>query len=150
MVEIRPVSYADILDAPNAEELIRSYASECSVPNAEPQPEIYAAMESAGALKCFGAYVDDRLVGFVSVLTAIVPHDGHRVAVQESLFVSPAYRRTGAGQKLLEAAKKYAVELDCMAFQSSARIGSRLDKVLSREANCQLTHHMYTFWLQGQ
>jgi hypothetical protein len=143
MVEIRPVSYADIIDAPNAEELIRSYASECSVPNAEPQPEIYAAMESAGALKCFGAYVDDRLVGFVSVLTAIMPHTGKPLVAGESIFVYPANRYSRAGDGLISAAERYADSI-AASLTWLPRVGSQLDRILSHRQGYSLTHSQHT------
>ena len=49
-VSIRPISVAVFLTAPNAVDLIRAYASECLVPDAEPQLAMYEAMEKLG--KC--------------------------------------------------------------------------------------------------
>lgn len=144
---IRRVSYAEILGADNAPRLIAEYAAECSVPDYNPQAETYAALERAGALQCFGAYVRDDLVGFVSVLTARMPHNGKRVASVESLFVDRTCRGSGAGNCLLLAAEQYASETDCVAITRTARIASRLDTVLSHRPNCLLTHRVYTTWL---
>ncbi len=144
---IRRVSHLEILRAVNARELIAEYAAECSMPGAEPQAETYAAMEHAGALQCFGAYVAEELVGFVSVLTAVMPHNGKRMATVESLFVHPGHRGSGAGNDLLFAAEQYADETECVAITQTARIGSRLDRVLSRRAGSQPSHTVYTRWL---
>ncbi len=144
---IRRVSYSEILGAPNAQELINEYAAECSIPDADPQRQIYAAMEQSGALQCIGAYIADELVGFVSILSGVMPHHGKRVATVESLFVLPSYRHSGAGNDLLSAAERYATEAECVAILYNTRINSRLEKVLLRRYECQPTHTVYTRWL---
>ena len=151
----------EILCAVNAQQLIDEYAAECSVADADPQVELYAAVEQAGALHCFGAYVTpqrhgpvagdpvagDELVGFISVLNSPMLHNGKRVATIESFFVLAAHRRSGAGNRLLAAAKAYASESGCLGLLYTARIGSRLEKVLSRRAGCERSHTVFTEWL---
>ncbi len=146
-VTIRRVSYSEILTAHNAQQLIDEYAAECSIPDHNPQAEIYAAMEKNGVLVCFGAYVAGDLVGFVSMLTAIMPHNGKRAATIESLFVLSAHRDSGAGNDLLAAAEYHAAWSMCVALLYTARIGSRLDKILSRRAGCEPSHTVFTRWL---
>ena len=141
------VSHADILEAENAAQLIAEYAAECSVPDANPQAEQYAALEQAGALQCFGAYVDGTLIGFASVLTAIMPHHGKRVATVESIFVQAQSRTTDAALFLLSALEQYAAERDCVAMLSTARAGSQYDKLLQRRYNQTPSHSLYTRWL---
>ena len=143
-VKILPVSFVAILDAPNSGAIISAYAEECLVPGATPQRAIYSAMERAGALHCFAAYSEDTLIGFASVLTARMPHTGDLVATLESLFVEPLHRDTGAANMLLDAAEQYALDTGCSDLTYAARVGSRLDKVLSRRAGCKLTHAQYT------
>ena len=144
---IRRVSYSTILAAHNASELIAEYAAECSIPDAAPQVELYEAMEGAGALQCFGAYVDEELVGFASVMHAIMPHHGKRVGTVESLFVLSAQRATGAGDALLSAAEQHAAAAGCVALTYTARAGSRLEKILKRRAGCLASHSQFTRWL---
>ena len=146
-VAILPVSFAAILDAPNSVDLIQAYATECLVPGAQPQRAAYEEMERVGALKCFAAYMGGRLIGFCSILCAVMPHTGFRLATVESLFVDPAYRGTGAGDLLLDAAEQYAKEAGCVAFTASARVGSAFEKVLSRRTGYSLTHSQHTRWL---
>ncbi len=146
-VSIRRVSHSEILSAVNAEQLIDEYAAECSLPDVDPQGTMYAALEQAGALQCFGAYVDGELVGFIALLSSIMPHHGKRVASVESLFVASARRCSGAGNELLSAAEQFADETGCVAILNTARIGSTLDKVLSRRPNCIPSHTVYTRWL---
>jgi GNAT superfamily N-acetyltransferase len=152
-VTVFPVSYATILDAPNSPTLLRAYAEECLVPDAEPQRLIYEAMEKTGVIQCFAAYFDQEeyhlLIGFVSILRSIVPHDGHLIAAVESLFVDPAYRSTGAGLMLMAAAEQFATESGCRCLLASARLGSPLDLILSRRAGYERTHSQHTRWLNG-
>ncbi len=147
-VTIQSVRFSVILDAPNSADLIRAYATECLVPDSQPQPAIYAAMEKAGVLKCFAAYAGNVLVGFISILTAVMPHDGRLLATVESLFVSPDHRDTGAGNLLLDAAEEYARDSGCSKLAATARVGSAFDKVLTRRAGYKLTHSQHTRWLQ--
>jgi hypothetical protein len=151
---IRRCSHSEILCAVNATELIAEYAAECSVPGAQPQVKMYAAMEEAGVLQCIGAWVrrdhpfeSETLVGFINVLNTLMPHNGQRVATVESFFVTGGERSTGAGNALLHAADVYATECGCFALLNTARIGSRLHKVLSHRAGSKATHTVFTSWL---
>jgi GNAT superfamily N-acetyltransferase len=159
-VVIQPVSVAAIFDAPNSSDLFQANAAECLVPGAQPQREVYEAMERAGILHCFGAYtyVDSfemyaingypsLLIGFGSVICGVMPHIGKSLATVESLFVDPAYRSTEAGNRLLDAIEQCAVDAGCVAVTSAARVGSAFDKVLSRRSGYTLTHSQHTRWL---
>jgi len=151
IVHISLVPFASLLADPNFLPLTRAYAAECLVPDAEPQPAMYEAMEQAGMLTCFAAYVGDgqtdRLAGFCSVITAIVPHDGHLVATTESIFVHPTHRATPAFSLLFAAAEDYATSAGCRVLTCGARRGSALDRVLSRRAGFSPTHTQHTKWL---
>jgi GNAT superfamily N-acetyltransferase len=154
------VPVAAIFDAPNSDTLIRAYAKECLIPDAEPQRETYEAMEKVKAFRCFAAYSytdvgnfllgkdpSALIVGFISIIRAVMPHSGQLLATVESLFVDPAYRGTGAGAKLLSTAEQYAVDSGCVALTCMSRIGSAFDKVLSRREGYTLTHTQHTRWL---
>jgi len=79
-----------------------------------------------------GAFLGDKLVGFVAVLTPIVPHYGVVIAVTESLFVGKVYRRTGAGLKLLRAAEMHSIDAGSPMLTVSAPSGGVLAEVLPR------------------
>lgn len=147
MLEIRPVSYAEILDAPNSTELLQAYAKDCVVPDYNPQRQIYAALENSGALYCFGAYVRRTLIGFVSVVIGVMPHNGKRTATIESLFVLPSHRATGAANELMTTVERVSAVTGCVALVYTARAGSSLEVVLSRRPGCKASHTMFTRWL---
>lgn len=127
------VSYAEILAAPNARELLEEYSAECSLPEigqSDPQTEVYAAMERSGAFQCFGVYEGGGLVGFASVLMYVVPHYGRRIATVESLFLAAAHRSGRTGHGLMSALEEYARENGCVAILYSAPAGGQFERLL--------------------
>jgi GNAT superfamily N-acetyltransferase len=130
---ILPMSFAAILDRPEAKGLLAEYAAECSLPELgeiAPQYYLYEAMERSGTLRSFGVFNDDRLVGFATLLLYVLPHYGKKVATTESIFISAAQRVTGIGSKLLDFIENYARENDCTAVLYSAPTGSQFAKLL--------------------
>lgn len=148
MIDIRKCDVAEILDAGEAQGLIASYAVECLIPDAAPQRWLYLAMEEQGVLTCFGAYAGGELVGFVSVITSVMPHHGKKVATVESLYADPRHRYYGAGNALMVRAELHAKETGCICLTYTARVGSRLDTILALRAGCERSHEMYTKWFQ--
>lgn len=133
MVDIRHCTIAEIEQAANIAELLAEYAEESSIsglPHPSAQMGMYHIMEEAGALDTFGAFQDSLLVGFVSVLTYIMPHYGASASTTESYFVAKAYRKTGAGTILLRAAERHAQERGSSGLLVSAPHGGRLSRVL--------------------
>lgn len=151
-VTIRAVSFREILNAPNAAELLRAYAEESLFPDPVPQQAVYAVLEQAHVLKCFGAYSGSTnlLIGFISVLVAVMPHHGRLIATSESLFVDPAYRSAGVGNLLLTAGEQHAIKFGCEAFMCLARIGGSFEKLLARRDGYHPTHEQHTKWLGGR
>ena len=135
MLEIRPTTVAEAEAAPNFGELIEEYASECAIqglPHPKAKMELYKLMESSGILKSFGAWLGGELVGYICVLTCILPHYSEYVSISESFFVTKEARATGAGLKLLRQAEGLARELKSKGLLVSAPSGGRLAEVLER------------------
>ncbi|HVW77449.1 MAG TPA: GNAT family N-acetyltransferase [Alloacidobacterium sp.] len=133
---IEQVSVIDIFQSSEAPELFAEYAAECSIPligEIHPQPAIYEAMENTGMLKCFGVFSDEKLVGFATVFTTILPHYDKKTATLESLFVKAKKRSGGLGQKLIEHIEQSAKEAGCVAILYSAPAGGKLERLLSRK-----------------
>jgi GNAT superfamily N-acetyltransferase len=145
-VVIRPISYADILQAPSAQELIDAYAAECSIPEIGtpcPQSDLYALLEASGALHTFGVYKSDELVGFAAVLTSVLPHYGQKVATLESIFVAHKHRDADVGRMLLMAVEEFAKEQDCEVVLYSAPLDSRFDRFLGYLPEYRQTNKVY-------
>lgn len=135
LVEVRKVSIADVAGNRNFPALAAEYAAECAI-HGLPAPvekiTAYAAIEQSGAFQGYGAFKGDMLIGFVAVLTPIIPHYGVSIAVTESMFVGRAYRKGGAGIKLLRAAERHAREAGAPGIMVSAPTGGPLAEVLQR------------------
>ena len=141
---IQRVHYKEIL---KNKEILAEYAKDCLVDGYEPQEQIYENLDKAGLLYCFGAYIEGELLGFVSIIVGVMPHNGKKMATVESIFVRPRYRQYGAGLQLIIEAGDEAKELGCELIVYSARIGSALDKVLEHRDSFTKTHVQYTEWL---
>lgn len=134
-MRIVEISHREILEAPNAAELFREYAAECSLPEIgeiSPQPGMYEALERSGGMQAFGAYEGGTLIGFATLLIYVVPHYGRKIASPESMFLARAERHSGRGAELMGFLERHAKEKGCEAILYSAAAGSRLEKLLSR------------------
>lgn len=145
--DIRRVSWADILSAPAWPALLAEYSAECSIPEIgtpDPQPTLYALMESTGILQCFGAYDGAQLIGFASVQAFPLPHYGKRVANVESLFVPQVHRRfTVVGLELLRTARKYGRQQGCKVILYNAPVGSSFERLLELRRRSRRTNSVF-------
>lgn len=111
---IRPCTIDELFFAPEISALLDEYAAECAIeglPHPKAKADMYRHLEAAGALYPVGAWLDQELIGFVAILSPILPHYGVCVSTTESLFVASAHRCTGAGLKLIRAAEQRAKEV---------------------------------------
>ena len=141
---IRPVSYADILNDPNAKVLLHEYALECSLPElgyASPQPELYELLEKSGGFQAFGVYEGENLIGFATVLDYVVPHYGQKIGLTESIFLLKEYRCSGID--LLDRLESYSKEKGCLALIYSAPAESRFDRMLSVSKRARHSNNAY-------
>ncbi|MCI1005209.1 GNAT family N-acetyltransferase [Herbaspirillum sp. C7C8] len=133
-IEIKRCAIADIVAAPELPALLAEYGAESGnegIGPVNPQFDTYLAMETAGMLHALSARLENgQLVGFMLVLTPVLPHFGRRVAVSESFFVATAHRSTGAGLRLLRAAECLARDAGAVGIMVSAPNGGQLAQVL--------------------
>ena len=135
MIEITRCRFSVLSAQSNFQQLIAEYSAEsqlAGLPPAGEKLEAYKQLENNPAYHSLGAFFNGELVGFVSVLTPVLPHYGVMVAVAESLFVTQVYRHTGAGLALIAAAEALAAELKAPGILFSAPTKGSLEKVLPR------------------
>jgi GNAT superfamily N-acetyltransferase len=135
VIEIVPATIADLEAAPNIWALLTEYGAECAIdgmPAPAARAETYRQLEVNGLLHPIAAYKDGKLIGFITVLKAPMPHYSAMVAVTESFFVGRAHRKTGAGLRLLRAAEHKARELGSPGLLVSAPFEGDLFYVLPR------------------
>jgi GNAT superfamily N-acetyltransferase len=130
---IKKIKFSDLENDQNFPDLRDEYSKECSIAGLPPiaeRFEVYKRMEDVGFFHLFGAYSDDELVGFVSVIISIIPHYGVAVVVAESLFLSKDFRATTLGRSLINAAEDCAKDAGSPGLLFSAPTGGKLSKLL--------------------
>jgi hypothetical protein len=116
-------------------ELVAEYAEEGRIPGMPaPQfdPRRYRQLCEMGVLHTRISVIDERLVGFVLVLTTVLPKYSIMVAVTEAFFVGSAHRMSGAGLRLLRVAEAIAAQHAGGRLLVSAPFGGALSEVLPR------------------
>lgn len=94
---------------------------------------LYRQMEAAGYLIVVTARAAPTLAGFLVVLLSPNPHSaGTLLAVQDTLYVSPAYRGRFIGARLIRTAESALRELHVSAFVTSAPVDTPLDSLMKR------------------
>lgn len=132
---VRPSTFAELESEREWPALLAEYAAESGIDGMPPptgKMDTYRALNAAGVLHIFGAWIGEELVGFIFVLAAPLPHYSVVTAVSESFFVASAHRGTGSGIRLLRAAEDKAREIGSPGLIVSAPFAGRLFDVLPR------------------
>lgn len=132
-VVIRKTTIAELEASPNMAETLSEYAAESAItglPKPAAKMETYRTLEGGGFLHAIGAFMGDSVIGYITVLSSVMPHYSALVAVTESFFVAKEYRKTGAGLKLLREAESHARGLGSPGILVSAPFGGNLAEVL--------------------
>jgi GNAT superfamily N-acetyltransferase len=143
---IRKTTMTEIFDAPNITELMEEYAAESSIhglPHPKAKIDLYKQLETVGILYAIGAFFEDTLVGFILIVSPIVPHYSAKISTTESFFVAKEYRKTGAGIKLRQAAESHAREIGSVGLLISAPLGSNLAEMLSCMKDYKETNRVF-------
>ena len=93
---------------------------------------VTARWEVSGCCTSNSATEDGKLVGYLSLIVAVLPRYGVPMVVSESFFVAREHRKSGAGLKLLEAAERQTRELGATVILVSAPLNGALARVLPR------------------
>jgi GNAT superfamily N-acetyltransferase len=142
---VKQVASDDLIHDKNFLELVKQYEAESRVdgiPEADLQFEMYKVLESMGKFFIFCAYIDDELVGFITVVCNVIPHNGKLFGAVESYFVFKDYRKSGAGFELLRAAERCAEDNGAVGIILSAPAGGKLSRVM-RRSKYKLTHETF-------
>lgn len=127
---IRQCNISEVL---NSIDLLNEYANESAIsglPSPTAKSEMYKHMEIIGALYTIGAYINDILIGYITLLSPVLPHYSVLITVTESFFVAKKHRKGGTGLKLLREAESYAKKQGSPGLLVSAPFGGSLAEVL--------------------
>ncbi len=150
---IRKSSIAEMVASPNLECLLEEYAIESAIhglPHPKAKIDLYEQLEAVGVLYAICAFWDGELVGFILIVSPVNPHYSAKISTTESYFVAKAYRKTGAGKKLRQAAETYAKEIGALGLLISAPIGSLLAHVLELDKGYKETNRVFFKGFNGK
>lgn len=125
--------------------LAAAYAKEAALPGLPPPcPDVerYQALEDAGVLHILGAWQGEVLIGFLSLLVAVLPHYSEKVATVESFFVAAEARNTGAAFALIHASYALARQQAAVGMFFTAAVGSTMFGLM-RANSVQKSHEVF-------
>ena len=134
-VYIRETSFAELFTDPAFDLMAAAYASESGTAEYGEHcvdKDGYYALEADGDASLLVAESCDCIVGFAVICRGVHLHYSKGVAVLETLFLDPAFRRGGLGIKLIRAAQKLAKDKGFEFMTASAPVGSRRNKLYAR------------------
>jgi GNAT superfamily N-acetyltransferase len=130
---VRQSSVDEITSADNLPDLLEHYAQESSIDglgSINPDWTTYKNLEQSGYYTPVAVFVGGVLAGFAGVIITQNPHYGKTIAVTESLFVDPQFRKHGVGNKLTQHVETLARDRGAAGLLISAPSGGRLEKLL--------------------
>lgn len=145
-IDVRQCQMAELTSNRNFERLRKEYSDECSImglPSPDEKMAVYPLIEKSGFLHPYGAFIGRKLIGFMAVMTPIIPHYGVAIAVTESIFVGKSYRSTGAGMRLISSAKAHAKSVQSPGLLISTPFGGQLEQVLTNSKEWRKTNSVF-------
>lgn len=132
---IKQITFDELYNDPAFASLMVEYEEESAIdglPSIKVKIELYRNYEQNGAFYVVASYHEDKLIGFATVLSPIMPHFSALISVCESLFVAKEFRKTGAGLKLIKDCENHATKLGSPGLLMSAPMGGSLAEILPK------------------
>lgn len=107
-------------------------ASHQDIRTLKPNVDVFTKMEEQGRLFTLFVMDGEEIAGYSVNILAEHLHSDTLYAQNDAVYVSPAYRRSGAGIRLMKATERAAKEHGAQLLFWHAKQGSRLESVLGR------------------
>jgi len=144
---VKKIVVKDIFDSSLFDNMKDEYEDESKVStigiSSNPQLNVYQALEKNGSLACIGAYDNDVLVGFMTVITSVVLHYSQLSTTIESQFILRKYRGGGTWKKMMNLAEEIAKDRGSFMLVMTSAIGTDFEIVANR-SGFNATNIMYT------
>ena len=93
----------------------------------------YARLDQMGALRCFTARQDDKLIGyFIIIVSKSLHYQDHLFANNDVIFLAKGHRKGLTGYKLLKFATEQLEEQGVSLMMVNTKIHQPFDKILER------------------
>lgn len=132
---VRVVPFSELETAPNFKFMTTMYAAEAKLdgmPEPKPHMETYHALDKSGFLVTLCAFVEEEIVGFLTLTITMLPHYSVVVAHLESFFVLKDHRTSNAGLQLLSTAEGVAKKRGAVGIFLAAAVDGQLEKILTK------------------
>ncbi len=125
---------AEIADSLGFAETVEEYASYCNDMVESPKFDIdlYTRLEKGGAIYCYRAMEDEKLIGFMSIVNSVIPHWGKKISIVESLYVLKAARKSGAGIRFIRKAEEFGRNVGSWGVIVNCPVDGELVNVLPK------------------
>lgn len=99
-----------------------------------PDVEFYQVLYDRGMAFAAGAFDDDVVVGYCTVMLAPHPHNpAIKIAANDGMFVLPSYRNGLTSGRIIKAAEARAKEMGATRFTWHCRSGTAFADMLQRK-----------------
>ena len=146
MIIIKKGTISDLENAPNCAELMQEYAAESAL-SGLPAPvtdlEKYKVLEEKDLFHAIGAWLDDKLIGWIGILSTVSLHYGVGISFAEGFFVLKEHRNTLAGLQLLGEAERYGKQKGSFGLFITAPIDGELYKLMKLHRQYTNTHALF-------
>lgn len=135
MITVRPIKLADTIDA--AMPMIMDHIAEIGIYEGievDPDREKYIALDDAGVVIAFGAFLGDALVGYCVSFILSTPHSrGLNVCLNDLCYLAPEFRKTSrAALDMVRATEQEAKRRGAKKILWNVRLGTKMMKIIPR------------------
>ena len=130
---VKLISIDTFFSYKHIDSLLQEYSDESKgvlVPVVKTDIVLYKTLEDLGILDLIVMYNDETIVGFISLMTTVMPHYSEKASTVESIFVLKEHRKFGTGKVLISKAESIAKDKDAKAMFMSAPKDGVLSKVI--------------------
>ena len=148
-MKIKNIHIKELLDSEEAPELFKLYSDEAQSSTVStpfnPNYEMYLQLEDMGILDaCIILTEDNKIVGFATMLTTVMPHYSATASTIESIFIMKEYRGNNNFKNLLNRLIDTAKTKNSVNLFVSTPVVSSADKVMGRTKGFSKISHIYS------
>ena len=131
----RLAKFSELFNQDDFDVMAADYAAESGAAilgDAKVGKDYYYEQEETGVAQLIVATLNERIVGFAVLMDGYHAHFDKPVAVLDTLYVTPATRKSSVGARIIAMARAWACGKGYALLSASAPVGSRLNALYGR------------------